>query len=72
VPDATATALRRAFDAAVRDPALLAEVKKAQADVEPLSGEELQKVVAGTFAVPAAVLERAQALSLQIAGVSRP
>jgi tripartite-type tricarboxylate transporter receptor subunit TctC len=72
VPDATATALRRAFDAAVRDPALLAEVKKAQADVEPLSGEELQKVVAGTFAVPPGVLERAQALSLQIAGATKP
>ena len=51
VPEAIATALRRGFDATMRDPALLAEVKKAQADVEPLSGEELQKVVAGTFAV---------------------
>ena len=72
VPDATATALRRGFDAAMRDPALLAEIKKAQADVDPLPGEELQKVVAGTFAVPPAVLERAQKLSLQIAGASKP
>ncbi len=72
LPDATATALRRAFDAAMRDPALLAEAKKAQVDVEPLAGEDFQKVVAGTFAVPPAVLERAQKLSLQIAGISKP
>ena len=72
LPDTTATALRRAFDAAMRDPAFLAEAGKAQADVESLAGEELQKVVAGTFAVPPAVLERAQKLSLQIAGISKP
>jgi len=72
VPNATTTALRRAFDAAMRAPALLAEVKKAQADVEPLPGEELQTVVAGTFAVAPAVLERAQKLSQQIAGASKP
>ena len=72
VPDAMATTLRRGFDAAMRDPALLAEVRKAQADIDPLPGEELQKVVAGTFAVPPAVLERAQKLSLQIAGASKP
>jgi len=72
VPDAMATTLRRGFDAAMRDPALLAEVRKAQADIDPLPGEELQKVVAGTFAVPPVVLERAQKLSLQIAGASKP
>jgi hypothetical protein len=56
----------------MRDTALLAEVAKARADVEPLSGEELQKVVAGTFAVAPAVLARAQTLSRRIAGAAKP
>jgi tripartite-type tricarboxylate transporter receptor subunit TctC len=72
VPQATTTALRRAFDATMRDPALLAEVKKARVDIEPLAGEALEKVVAGTFAVEPAVLARAQALSRQIGAASKP
>ena len=72
VPEATATVLRRAFEATMRDPALLAEVKKARVDVEPLSGEDLQKVVAGTFAISPALLERAQSLSRQVMGGAKP
>ena len=72
VPEATATALRRAFDAAMRDPALLDEVKKARVDIEPLPGEELQTVVADTFNVRAEVLARAQALSRQVMGGAKP
>ncbi len=63
VPDATA--LRRAFDATLRDPALLAEAAKARVDIEPLTGEELHKVVADTFNVRAEVLARARKLSVQ-------
>ena len=66
LPQPVATALRRGFDAAMRDPALLAEVAKARVDVEPLSGEKLQTVVADTFAIEPAVLARAQALSRQV------
>jgi tripartite-type tricarboxylate transporter receptor subunit TctC len=72
LPDATARALRRAFDAAMRDPALIEDVKKARVDIEPLPGEELQKVVAGTFDVSPAVLTRARALSKQIMGGAKP
>jgi tripartite-type tricarboxylate transporter receptor subunit TctC len=68
IPANVVTALRRAFDATMRDPALLAEVKKARVDIDPLTGEDLQKVVAGTFDVAPAVLTRAQALSRQISG----
>jgi tripartite-type tricarboxylate transporter receptor subunit TctC len=66
VPRPIAAALRRGFDAAIRDPALLAEVEKAGADVEPLSGEELQTIVAGTFNVAPGVLEQARGLSRKI------
>jgi tripartite-type tricarboxylate transporter receptor subunit TctC len=39
-------ALRKAFDAAIRDPELLAEAKKRKIDIEPQDGETLQKLVA--------------------------
>jgi tripartite-type tricarboxylate transporter receptor subunit TctC len=49
-------ALRRAFDAAMRDPELLAEAKKRQMPIEPQTGEALQKVAAQvTKAYPDAV-----------------
>jgi tripartite-type tricarboxylate transporter receptor subunit TctC len=38
-------ALRRAFDATVKDPAFLAEAAQAKMDISALSGEETQKVV---------------------------
>ena len=48
--------LRRAFDAAMRDPELLAEARKRQMAIEPQTGETLQKVAAQvTSAFPEAV-----------------
>jgi hypothetical protein len=58
-------ALRKAFDQAMRDPALLDEVRKASVDTDPLSGGELQKVVGSTFVIAPDVLERARKLSPQ-------
>ncbi|MGE3248135.1 MAG: Bug family tripartite tricarboxylate transporter substrate binding protein [Beijerinckiaceae bacterium] len=51
-------ALRTAFDAAMKDPALLAEVKKANLDFEPATGAEMAKIVADTVNAPAAVVEK--------------
>ena len=41
VPAARVEALRRAFDATMKDPAYLAEADKLKIDVEPLSGEQV-------------------------------
>ena len=38
--------MRRAFDAAMKDPDLLAEAKKREMPIEPQTGEALQKVAA--------------------------
>ena len=54
--------LRRAFDAAVRDPALLAEAKKRRMDISPSSGAEVQKVVAGIIGAPPAIIDKAKIL----------
>src|SRR5919205_1936469 len=46
VPEDRVKALREAFDATMKDPALLEEAKKANLEIDPVSGEELQKIVA--------------------------
>jgi hypothetical protein len=38
-------ALRRAFDDAMRDPELLAEARAINLEIDPLPGEELQRLV---------------------------
>jgi len=57
---ATATAIRRAFDATVIDPEFLAEAKTMQADISPTSGEEVQRLVGEIYATPSPVVGRAK------------
>ena len=45
VPAERVAALRRAFDDTVKDPAFLAEAKRENLDVNPVSGTELQSIV---------------------------
>ena len=52
------TEMRRAFDATMKDPELLAEAEKMNIDVHPLSGEEVEKFVARMFDTPAETVER--------------
>jgi tripartite-type tricarboxylate transporter receptor subunit TctC len=53
-------ALRRAFDATMKDEAYLAEAAKTQMDISPSTGEEAQKFATMIANTPAAVLERAK------------
>jgi tripartite-type tricarboxylate transporter receptor subunit TctC len=61
VPADRVTALRRAFDAAMKDPELLAEAKKLNVGVVPMTGEELQKLVANVSNLPPTLLEKVRA-----------
>jgi tripartite-type tricarboxylate transporter receptor subunit TctC len=54
--------LRAAFDAMVKDADFLAEVKQANAEFDPLSGEKLQAIVEKATQTSAAVRERARAI----------
>ncbi len=45
VPAERVKALRAAFDATMKDPAFLDEAKRLNLDINPVSGEELQKIV---------------------------
>jgi tripartite-type tricarboxylate transporter receptor subunit TctC len=58
VPPSRATALRRAFDATMQDAEFLAEAKRMQADIAPTRGEEVDAMVARTYATPRPVIER--------------
>jgi tripartite-type tricarboxylate transporter receptor subunit TctC len=60
-PDRVA-ALRRAFDETMRDPDFLAEAEKAKMEIEPLGGEESQKIADSIVNTPPAVVARAKAL----------
>jgi hypothetical protein len=56
-----ARALREAFEATMRDPAFLAEAKQMRFDVEPLSGEEMTKLIASLYASPPDVIAATRA-----------
>ena len=62
VPRDRVQALRRGFDAMMKDPELLADAEKSKIDIDPLSGEEVQKLVQKLFATPQPLVEKARAL----------
>jgi tripartite-type tricarboxylate transporter receptor subunit TctC len=50
--------LQKAFQDTLKDPEFLAEAKKARLDIDPLSGEEIEKAVAQTKSIPAATIAK--------------
>jgi tripartite-type tricarboxylate transporter receptor subunit TctC len=59
IPAERVAALRAAFDAMVRDPAFMQQIKEARMEFDPLPGAELQTLVATSIDLPQAVIERA-------------
>jgi tripartite-type tricarboxylate transporter receptor subunit TctC len=62
IPAARFAALRKAFDATVRDPAFLAAAKKRKMNLEPRNGEWLKAMIVKGMKQPEAVIDRARAL----------
>jgi tripartite-type tricarboxylate transporter receptor subunit TctC len=58
VPADRVQALRRAFDATMKDPAYLAEAEKLKIEVDPLTGEQVAELVAKVNATPAEIVTR--------------
>ena len=50
--------LRSAFVATLRDSAFLAEAEKSKLDVDPITGEEMEKIVAGLYKINPATLAK--------------
>ena len=54
--------LRTAFAETMRDPAFLADARKLQLDIAPVSGDEIDAVVASLYATPKNVVARAKSI----------
>jgi tripartite-type tricarboxylate transporter receptor subunit TctC len=61
VPTARIEALRRAFDATMKDPAYLVEAEKLKVDVDPLSGDQVAALVEQVSRTPADIVARVRA-----------
>jgi tripartite-type tricarboxylate transporter receptor subunit TctC len=58
VPAARVQALRRAFDATMKDPAFVAEAQKLQLELSPMTGEAMQALVADITKTPSEITNR--------------
>lgn len=62
IPPDRVHALRRAFDATVKDPNFIADLNAASIELGPMAGEELQKLVADVSGVQPAILDKVKAI----------
>jgi tripartite-type tricarboxylate transporter receptor subunit TctC len=62
IPAERVAALRKAFMDAMRDKELLAEAEKAKLEITPVSGDDIQKLVAEVYATPADITKKATEL----------
>lgn len=60
VPAERVTAMRRAFDATMKDPAFLADAEKQRIEIQPVTGEEITELLNLVYATPKAVIEHAR------------
>jgi tripartite-type tricarboxylate transporter receptor subunit TctC len=60
IPADRAEALRRAFDATLKDPGFLAEADKLKLEVNPVNGEAVAKLIAELYATPKDIVEEAK------------
>ena len=58
IPADRLMALRRAFDATMKDPEFLADVQRSTLSVGPMTGEDLQKLIAQVSNLPPDLLEK--------------
>jgi tripartite-type tricarboxylate transporter receptor subunit TctC len=54
--------LRQAFDATMKDPEFLADAKKANLDLEPISGLEMERIVSGIFKLDPALTAKLKSI----------
>jgi tripartite-type tricarboxylate transporter receptor subunit TctC len=63
VPAERIEILRKAFDAAMKDPTLIEDAAKQRLELEPMTGADMQAAFTRLHALPPPVLERARALA---------
>ena len=62
IPEDRKQALRKAFEDSFKDPDFLAEAKKRKMDVNPVSGADIEKLVAEIYATPPEIVKEARAV----------
>ncbi|MBZ9653742.1 Bug family tripartite tricarboxylate transporter substrate binding protein [Phyllobacterium lublinensis] len=62
IPEDRLAALRKAFDEAAADPDFLAAMKKMNSSVEPITGQEVEAIIASLYATPESVVAKVKAL----------
>jgi hypothetical protein len=62
VPVERVAAFRQAFAATVKDPAFLADAARSKLDINPVLGDELQRLTDEIYQTPPEVLKRMQEL----------
>ena len=58
-PKEMVTIIRRAFDATLKDPSLLAEAEKTMLEVDPVNGEDMEQLLIRAYATPKPLVQRA-------------
>jgi tripartite-type tricarboxylate transporter receptor subunit TctC len=61
VPEDRKQALRKAFDATMKDPEFLATAKATGLEVDPVTGTEIDKLLGELYDTPKEVLDQARA-----------
>ena len=59
IPEDRKAALIKAFDAAMKDPELLAEAANEKMDIAPMTGPEIETLVRSLYAIPPDVIAKA-------------
>jgi tripartite-type tricarboxylate transporter receptor subunit TctC len=62
VPEERVRILRRAFDATMKDAEFLADAKRVSSEIDPMSGEEVQRAVTQIMATPKTVVDHTQTI----------
>ncbi|MEY3552224.1 MAG: hypothetical protein RL735_572, partial [Pseudomonadota bacterium] len=60
VPQERVNILRRAFDAAMRDPQLIDEAGRQLLPISPVNGAEAEEIVRKLYAFPPSIVEKAK------------
>ncbi|MDB5644170.1 MAG: tripartite tricarboxylate transporter family receptor [Hyphomicrobiales bacterium] len=64
-PEDRVAALRKAFDDTMKDPELLKDAEKMRMDIQPLSGADVQKLIASVADLSPAVVDKVRAVYAQ-------
>jgi hypothetical protein len=62
VPKDRVDALRRAFDATMKDKGFLEDSEKAHLEIDPVTGEDMEKLLKNAYASPPAVVDKVKAV----------